>query len=42
LLTGGEELERAGATRSLVDVVQALLVVGVALATRVNGRRVVA
>ena len=38
LLTGGEELERAGAGRSLVSVVQAVLVVGVALATRTNRR----
>jgi ABC-type uncharacterized transport system permease subunit len=36
LLTGGEALERAGAARSLVNVVQAVLVIGVALATRVR------
>jgi ABC-type uncharacterized transport system permease subunit len=36
LLTGGEALERAGAARSLVNVVQAILVIGVALATRVR------
>ena len=36
LITGGEALERSGVGRSLVNVVQAVLVVGVALATRVR------